>query len=60
MMNNEDVTVESSRLISLNKLSICGCCAYICYTQHGKFSYKGTSNDDVAVFTSVLKKENGV
>ena len=60
MMNNEDVTVESSRLVSLNKLSVCGCCAYVCYTQHGKFTYKGTANDDVAVFTSVLKKENGV
>ena len=39
---------------------MCGCCAYVCYTQHGKFTYKGTANDDVAVFTSVLKKENGV
>ena len=30
--------------------------AYVCYTSHGKFSYKGTANDDIAVFTSVLKK----
>ncbi len=60
MMSNEDVQVESSKLVSLNKLNVCGCCAYVCYTQHGKFTYKGTSNDDVAVFTSVLKKEHGV
>ena len=60
MMSNEDVHVESSKLVSLNKLNICGCCAYVCYTQHGKFTYKGTSNDDVAVFTSVLRKDDGV
>jgi len=60
MMSNDDVKVESSKLVAVNKLSICGCCAYVCYTQHGKFTYKGTSNDDVAVFTCVLRKCNGV
>ena len=59
MMSNTDVKVESSKLVSINKLSICGCCAYVCYTQHGKFNYKGTENNDVAVFTSVMKKVNG-
>ena len=60
MMSNDDVKVESSKLVAVNKLSVCGCCAYVCYTQHGKFSYKGTSNDDVAVFTCVLRKYDGV
>ena len=60
MMTNDDVKVESNELVSVNKLSICGCCAYVCYTQHGKFTYKGTSNDDVAVFTCVLRKCDGV
>tara|TARA_B100001758_G_scaffold207888_1_gene189237 strand:- start:2702 stop:3397 length:696 start_codon:yes stop_codon:yes gene_type:complete len=60
MMSNDDVKVESSKLVSINKLSVCGCCAYVCYTQHGKFTYKGTSNDDVAVFTCVLRKYDGV
>ena len=59
MMTNDDVKVESSELVSINKMSICGCCAYVCYTQHGKFNYKGTQNDDVAVFTSVMRKTNG-
>jgi len=59
MMTNDDVEVESSKLVSVNKLSICGCCAYVCYTQHGKFTYKGTENDDVAVFTSVMRKVDG-
>ena len=60
MMTNDDVKVESSKLVAVNKLSVCGCCAYVCYTQHGKFSYKGTSNDDVAVYTCVLRKYDGV
>jgi len=33
--------------------------AHVCYTSYGKFTYKGTENDDVAVFTSVLQKVNG-
>jgi hypothetical protein len=33
--------------------------AYVCYTTHGKFSYKGNYNDDVAVLTSILQRING-
>ena len=60
MMTNDDVKVESSKLVAINKVSVCGCCAYVCYTQHGKFSYKGNPNDDIAVFTCVLRKYDGV
>ena len=58
-MTNDDVNVESSRLVSINKLQIEGNMAYVCYTSHGRFTYKGTPNDDVAVFTNVLQKVNG-
>ena len=34
--------------------------AYVCYTGHAKFNYKGTENDDVAVLTSVLERKDGV
>ena len=60
MMTATDVTVESNELVSINKLQVVGDMAYVCYTAHGKFNYKGTPNDDVAVLTSVLKKVNGV
>ena len=53
------VTVTSSELMSINKLHVVGDMAHVCYTSHGKFTYKGTENDDVAVFTSVLQKVNG-
>lgn len=59
MMKSQDVVVDSNNLVSINKLDICGNMAYVCYTSHGKFTYKGAHNDDIAVFTSVLKKDNG-
>ena len=31
-----------------------------CYTSHAKFNYKGNENDDIAVFTGVFKKSDGV
>ncbi len=59
MMNNENVNVESNDLVSINKMRIVGDMAYVCYTNHGKFNYMGTENDDVAVLTSVLERVNG-
>ena len=59
MMNNEDVKVGSNELVSINKLQVCGDMAFVCYTTHGKFTYKGTENDDIAVLTSVLQKVDG-
>ncbi len=60
MMNNEDVTVKSSQLLSVNKLTVYNDTATVCYTSRVKFNYKGTVNDDVAVFTNVLRKQDGV
>lgn len=59
MMMSDDVSVELNEFISINKLEIHGDMAFVCYTSHGKFNYKGTENDDFAVFTSVLKKIEG-
>lgn len=59
MMENDDVKVESSQLLKINKIRISENMAYVCYTSHGKFTYKGVENDDVAVFTSVLEKSDG-
>ena len=59
MMNNEDVSVESNELMKINKVDIEGDMAYVVYTNHGKFNYKGTANDDVAVLTAILKRVEG-
>lgn len=60
MMNNPNVNVEDSKLLSINKLNICGDMACVCYTSHSKFNYMGQANDDIAVFTSVLQRVDGV
>jgi ketosteroid isomerase-like protein len=59
MMTADDVCVEANDLISINKLKVCGNMAYVSYITHGKFNYKGTKNDDIAVLTSVLERVNG-
>lgn len=59
MMNNSDVSVESNELVSINKMEIHGDMAFVVYTNHGKFNYKGTENDDIAVLTSVLRRIDG-
>lgn len=59
MMNNADVKVESNELLKVHKLHIVGDLAYACYTTHGKFSYKGQPNDDVAVLSAVFRKTAG-
>mgnify|MGYP001328062133 CR=1 FL=1 len=62
MMNNDDVTVESNKLISINKMDIANDMAYVIYTNHGKFNYKGTDNDDIAVLIAphLSRRELGV
>jgi ketosteroid isomerase-like protein len=59
MMTNEDVNVESNELVSVNRLTVDGNMAHVCYTSHGKFNYKGTQNDDIAVLSSVLQRVDG-
>jgi len=59
MMENDDVTVESNELLNINRIRISENMAFVGYTTHGKFNYKGTDNDDVAVFTSILEKSDG-
>ena len=59
MMNNPNVSVEDSKLVSVNKLQVCGDMAFACYTAHNKFNYMGQANDDIAVFTSVLQRVAG-
>lgn len=59
MMTNDDVDVKLQKLVAINKLQVVGDMAYVCYTTHGKFTYKGTENDDIAVLTCVMKKLDG-
>ena len=59
MMGNSAVSVELQELVSIHKLRVVGNMAYVVYTNHGKFTYMGTENDDIAVLTCVLERVNG-
>ena len=56
MLNSSDVTMKKSELMQINKLDINRDWAFVCYTLHEVFSYKGNDNDDVSVCSAVLKK----
>ena len=56
MMKSPDVVQKSSKLVKVSKLVVDGNMAYAVYVSHAVFSYKGTDNDDVAVFTAVFQK----
>ena len=58
MLNSEDVVAKGTKLLDIHviKGSEMGDMCYACYTTHSKFSYKGTDNDDVAVFVVIFRK----
>jgi hypothetical protein len=64
MRASEDVVPVSNELLNIEKIDVCEGpsistgMAYAIFTVHSKFTYKGTDNDDVAVFTIVAKKSD--
>ena len=62
MMASEDVTGVSGDLIDVKALDFSEdkTMAHSAVIASAKFSYKGTPNDDVYVFTNVFKKVDGV
>ena len=59
LMASDDIQVQEEKLMAIHKLDICPQMAYACFTQRARFTYKGTENDDVSVFSVVLKKTQG-
>eukprot|EP00948_MAST-09A_sp_MAST-9A-sp1_P000987 g987.t1 len=58
MRDNKDVVVEESKLLSINKAIKCSEDSYLlCMTAHGKFSYKGTKNDDIYVMSCLMQRQ---
>ena len=60
MLNSDDVVAKGSKLLNIHVIegSEVGDMCYACYTTHSKFTYKGTENDDVAVFVVIFRKGN--
>ena len=55
-MSGDDVTVEFNEMVEVAIAEENGDMGYVVFTSKSKFSYKGTPNEDLAVFTLVLKK----
>ena len=60
MFSSGDVKMDSAKLLDIYKIVITGNTAYSVYSFHGVFSYKGQGNDDIAVFTELYQKIDGV
>ena len=59
MFNSKDLIAESSELIKIHKIEICGDIAYAVFTLNEIFSYKGNQNIDLSTYTCIFKNENG-
>ena len=61
MVKSKDVEMKGTKLLDINVINVNdeGNMGYVCYTTHSRFSYKGTLNDDVAVFVAIFKRFNG-
>ena len=61
MMMNSDIVFESGELLSIESIDIFAqeIAAVVTYKRHDKFTYKGTPNNDISMFTATLDKING-
>lgn len=58
MVGSGDIKFESSKIVSFDSFRLIagGNVAVVTLTQHDKFTYKGTANNDICKFTFVLEK----
>jgi hypothetical protein len=59
MQASEDVSTESHELVKTIVIDESPAMGYAVFTSRSKFTYKGTVNDDLAVWTMVAKPEDG-
>ena len=60
MLSSPDVNVVSNKLVEWNFADVSpdNSWVFLCYTTHSVFNYKGTDNDDISVFTALVKNTN--
>ena len=56
MLDSTDISVELQEVTEFHHVDVSGDRAFTCFSQHAKFSFKGTPNDDLAVFTAYLHR----
>jgi len=60
MFNSDDVTLLSNKMVDFYKVDVSPSndWALVCYSTHAKFTYKGVENDDISVFSVLMKRVN--
>ena len=59
LFDSKDLVKESSELIKIHKIEICGDLAYAVFTLNEVFSYKGNKNKDLSTYTCIFTNANG-
>ena len=60
MFNSDDVSLVSNKMVDFYKVDVSPSndWALVCYSTHAKFTYKGVENDDISVFSVLMKRVN--
>ena len=60
MFNSDDVSLVSNKMVDFYKVDVSPSndWALVCYSTHAKFTYKGVENNDVSVFSVLMKRVN--
>ena len=60
MFNSDDVSLVSNKMVDFYKVDVSPSndWALVCYSTHAKFTYKGVENNDISVFTVLMKRVN--
>ena len=60
MLNSDDVSLVSNKLLDFYKIDVSPSneWALVCYSTHAKFTYKGVENNDISVFSVLMKRVN--
>ena len=60
MLNSDDVSLVSNKLVDFYKVDVSPSndWALVCYSTHAKFTYKGVENNDISVFSVLMKRVN--
>ena len=60
MFKSDDVSLLSNKMVDFYKVDVSPSndWALVCYSTHAKFTYKGVENDDISVFTVLMKRVN--
>jgi len=57
---SDDIEIKHNKLVNIGKIEISVDFAYIHYTVHSVFNYKGIDNNNMSTCVAILKKTEGL